>query len=156
ARFGSPRPQRGHWSQPSLSRPGAGVGLARHRRPALRKTHKVYPERFVPSQRFTVREETTEDAAAAGGLLLARAEIDARRVVLVGHSLGGTLAPRIAADAPGIAGLVILAGATRPIPDLLVEQIEYIDGLSGRPEAQLREASAKLRAEATRARSTKP
>src|SRR5262249_53340688 len=39
---------------------------------------------------------------------------------------------------------------------LMVEQIEYIDGLSGRPEAQLREASAKLRAEATRARSAKP
>ena len=38
----------------------------------------------------------------------------------------------------------------------MVEQIEYIDGLSGRPEAQLREASAKLRAEATRARSAKP
>jgi len=120
------------------------------------KRTKVYPERFASSQRFTVREETMEDAAAAVGFLLARPEIDARRVVLVGHSLGGTLAPRIAAEAPGIAGLVILAGATRPIPDLLVEQIEYIDGLSGQPEAQMREATAKLRAEAARARTAKP
>jgi uncharacterized protein len=120
------------------------------------KRTKVYPERFAPPQRFTVREETTEDAAAGVGHLLSRAEIDARRVVLVGHSLGGTLAPRIAADEPRIAGLVILAGATRPIPDLLVEQIEYIGGLSGRPEAQMQEASAKLRAEAARARSAKP
>ena len=120
------------------------------------KRTKVYPERFAPAQRFTVREETMEDAAAAALFLLSRAEIDARRLVLVGHSLGGTLAPRIAAEAPGIAGLVILAGATRPIPDLLVEQSEYIGALSGRPEAQMREASAKLRAQAARARSAKP
>jgi uncharacterized protein len=133
-------------------------GLASRGIAALRydKRTKVYPEQFAAPQRFTVREEAMEDAVAAVGFLLARAEIDARRVVLVGHSLGGTLAPRIAADEPGIAGLVILAGATRPIPDLLVEQIEYIGELSGRPEAQLREASAKLRAEAARARSAKP
>jgi uncharacterized protein len=120
------------------------------------KRTKVYPERFARPQRFTVREETTQDAAAAVGLLLSRADIDARRVVLIGHSLGGTLAPRIAADEPRIAGLVILAGATRPIPELLVEQLEYIGGLSGRPEAQVREANAKLRAEADRARGAKP
>jgi len=133
-------------------------GLASRGTAVLRyeKRTKVYPERFAPAQRFTVREETMEDAAAAAWFLLSRAEIDARRVVLVGHSLGGTLAPRIASEAPGIAGLVILAGATRPIPDLLVEQSEYIGALSGRPEAQMREANAKLRAQAARARSAMP
>jgi len=130
-------------------------GLASRGIASLRyeKRTKVYPERFAVTQRFTVREEVMEDAAAAVALLLRRAEVDGGRVVLVGHSLGGTLAPRIAVAEPRIAAVIILAGATRPIPDLMVEQIEYIGGLSGRPDAA--EASAQLRAEAARARRAK-
>ena len=130
-------------------------GLASRGIASLRyeKRTKVYPERFAAAHRFTVREETMEDAAAAVALMLGRAEVDAGRVVLVGHSLGGTLAPRIALEEPRIAAIIILAGATRPIPDLMVEQIEYIAALSGRPDAA--EASVKLRAEAARARGAK-
>jgi uncharacterized protein len=130
-------------------------GLASRGIASLRyeKRTKVYPERFAAARRFTVREETMEDAAAAVALMLRRTEVDARRVVLVGHSLGGTLAPRIALEEPRIAAIIILAGATRPIPDLMVEQIEYIATLSGRPDAA--EASVKLRAEAARARGAK-
>src|SRR6185503_5476190 len=53
-------------------------------------------------------------------------------------SLGGTLAPRIAAADPRIKGLVILAGATRPLEDLIVEQLKYL----GAPADKIAEAEA--------------
>src|SRR5262249_56452192 len=102
-------------------------GLASRGIASLRyeKRTKVYPERFAAAHRFTVREETMEDAAAAVALMLGRAEVDAGRGVLGGHSLGGTLAPRLALEEPRIAAIIILAGATPPSPDPLVQQIEY-------------------------------
>jgi fermentation-respiration switch protein FrsA (DUF1100 family) len=41
------------------------------------------------------------------------------------------LAPRIAEADKNIAGLLILAGNTRPLPELVVEQMEYLEALSG-------------------------
>ncbi|MCC6317497.1 MAG: alpha/beta fold hydrolase [Gemmatimonadaceae bacterium] len=45
--------------------------------------------------------------------LRARPDVDGRRVVLLGHSEGGLIAPMIAADDPTLAGIVLLAGPSR-------------------------------------------
>jgi dienelactone hydrolase len=119
------------------------------------KRTKAYGPQLAKLTRFTVREETVEDAVAAVALLRSRAEIDPSRVVVLGHSLGGTLAPRIAKDEPGIAALVIMAGAARPIYDLLIEQLEYIAALDGPPDAKALEEIAKVKSEAARARIAK-
>ena len=101
----------------------------------------------------TVKEEVVDDAVAAVDLLAARPGIDPRRIVVLGHSLGGTLAPRIAAAAKGkVAGLVILAGATRPLPDLVDEQANYLQANGGMGE----ETANELRAEAARVRAIDP
>ncbi len=75
---------------------------------------------------ITVKEETVDDAAAAVGLLAAHEKIDPKRIFVLGHSLGGSLLPRIAAVRGDIAGLVSLAGSTRPLEDLLLEQVRYL------------------------------
>jgi len=80
---------------------------------------------------FTVNEETVDDAAAAVNTLRFTPKIDNGRIFVLGHSLGGTLAPRIAEKSPDVAGLIILAGATRPLSELLLEQVEYVMGLDG-------------------------
>ena len=59
-------------------------------------------------------------------LLRARDRIDPRRVFVLGHSLGGTLALRIAADDRSLAGLIIMTGATRPLLDVAREQVAYL------------------------------
>jgi dienelactone hydrolase len=74
----------------------------------------------------TVKEEVIDAARAAVDLLIATPGIDATRVVVLGHSQGGYLAPRIAHEDARIAGVVILAGNTRPLEDLLVEQLRYL------------------------------
>ena len=45
---------------------------------------------------------------------------------IAGHSLGGYLIPRIAAQTPEASGYILLAASARPLEDLLLEQTEYI------------------------------
>ena len=90
---------------------------------------------------MTVKEESIDDAAAAVEFLRQQPQIDPARVFVLGHSLGGTLAPRIAQANPNIAGMIIMAGAARPLEDLMLEQTRYIlqsDGsLSNEDQAKL-------------------
>jgi dienelactone hydrolase len=81
--------------------------------------------------RLTVKEEVIDDALAGLALLRGRPEIEHAAIFIVGHSLCGTLAPRIAEFEPSPAGVVVLAGMTRPLPEKMLEQTEYIVSLDG-------------------------
>jgi dienelactone hydrolase len=130
-------------------------GLATRGIAALRydKRTKAHPEAFGGS--FTVREEVLDDARAAVALLASRPEIDAGRIVIVGHSLGGTLAPRIADGDHDIAAVAILAGATRPLPTLFIEQAEYLASLHGPIDDTTRQRLDAIKAGAARALAAK-
>jgi len=80
---------------------------------------------------LTVKEETIDDALSAVALLRRIAGIDPARIYVLGHSLGGYLVPRIGAADPQIAGLIVMAGPTRPLEDMILEQQTYIAGLDG-------------------------
>jgi dienelactone hydrolase len=75
---------------------------------------------------LTVKQETIDDVAYAVEYLKSQPEIDKRRIIVVGHSLGGMLLPRIAQRTPDAAGYVGLAGSARPLEDLIVQQTEEI------------------------------
>ena len=87
---------------------------------------------------LTVKEETVADALAAVDLLRKTEGIDKNRVFVLGHSLGGMLVPRIAAGDQGIAGFIVMAGAARPLEDMVLEQTQYQLSLQGElsPEAK--------------------
>ena len=80
---------------------------------------------------FTVKEETVDDAVLAAQLLMKTPNINPKKVFVLGHSLGGYLIPRIGEKEKAIAGLVSLAGSTRPLEDMIIEQYEYIFGFDG-------------------------
>ncbi len=91
------------------------------------------------NRRFTVQEETVDDALAAVALLRTRAEIDPARIVVLGHSLGGYLAPRIAAEDAALGGVILWAGALREsLPDLMVRQLDYIASVSEEDSTRVR------------------
>jgi alpha-beta hydrolase superfamily lysophospholipase len=96
------------------------------------KRTKVHGAKMAKLDGMTVREETIDDALLAVKHLRERAEIDRKRIFVLGHSLGAMLAPRIAKRDETVAGLIILAGPTRPLGDLMVEQFEYIFSLDGK------------------------
>jgi uncharacterized protein len=106
----------------------SGIAVLRYE-----KRTKVYAVKFSGTNlaNLTAREEAIDDALAAAAQLRATRGVDPKRVFVLGHSLGGTLAPRIGQADPKLAGLVLLAGASRPLEDLVVEQTRYLLSLSG-------------------------
>lgn len=81
---------------------------------------------------MTVKEETVDDAAAAVETARKHKCIDESRVFVLGHSLGGNLIPRIADANDATAGFISLAGSTRPLEDLILEQTRYLAALDGK------------------------
>jgi dienelactone hydrolase len=78
-----------------------------------------------------VRDEVIDDAVSAVALLRALPEVDPARVFVLGHSLGGYLAPRIAAADGRLAGMIVMAGAyDEPLGPLMLRQYDYILSVS--------------------------
>ena len=71
------------------------------------------------------------DAIHAVELLRNDSRIDPSNVFVLGHSLGGMLVPRIGQQDSNIAGFIVMAGPTRPLEDLMMEQYENIFSLDG-------------------------
>ena len=91
------------------------------------KRTKVYPEKVMAlSGGVTVKEETIDDAALATTLMQKTEGIDKNKIYVLGHSLGGNLIPRIAAETPGAAGYIVMAGSVRHLEDIMLEQYQYI------------------------------
>lgn len=121
------------------------VGLASRGIAVLRyeKRTRVHADLMRDMPRLTVKEESIDDALAAVQALRSMAGVDSGRIVVLGHSLGGMLVPRIAATGPPVAGFVVVAGAARPLPQALIEQTRYLaraDGtISADEQAQINE-----------------
>ena len=79
---------------------------------------------------LSVKEETIEDAILATEILKNDPRIDPEKVFIIGHSLGGMLAPRIHAEGGDYAGLILLAGSPRFLLDISKDQnMAYIEAL---------------------------
>ncbi|MHA4896812.1 DUF3887 domain-containing protein [Pedobacter sp. PWIIR3] len=88
----------------------------------------IYQNEFVGA--FTVKEEVLDDALAAVALARTIPGADKKKLFVLGHSLGGMLAPRIASLAPDLNGIILLAAPARKLTDLIVEQNNYVFALS--------------------------
>ena len=107
-------------------------GLAQRGIATLRydKRTLVYKAACVPAGReLDYDTEVTDDALSAIELLAARPEIASDSIFLLGHSLGGTLAPRIAARTSRLSGVIIVAGLVRHMGDAVMDQVRYLSTL---------------------------
>ncbi len=84
------------------------------------KRTMVYPGEF--SGAITVKEEVLDDAVAAVALARTMPRVDKQQIYLLGHSLGGMLAPRLATLIPDLNGLILLAAPARNLTDVITEQ----------------------------------
>jgi len=85
------------------------------------------------------------DAEAGVAYLKTRPEVDARKIGLIGHSEGGTIAPMVAARNPDVAFIVMMAGTGVPGDDLLVAQVKAITLASGSSAEEAAKEGAKER-----------
>jgi uncharacterized protein len=112
-----------------------------------KRTNKYGQKMMTMIDSLTVKEETIDDALAAVATLRQTPGIDSNRIFVLGHSLGATLLPRIAKNDSAIAGLIIMAGFTRPFEDVIVDQFNYIFSLGKlTPERKAQLDSVKVQA----------
>jgi hypothetical protein len=83
------------------------------------KRYYQYPE--LAADNITIQDEVLDDVAAAIKFLEEQ-EIDKSRIYVLGHSLGGMLAPYIAEKNPKIAGMISLAGSPRGLWEIVYDQ----------------------------------
>jgi dienelactone hydrolase len=125
------------------------LGLASRGVAVLRfeKRSKVYGAKLVTIPNFTVKDEAIDDALAAVAKLRTTSRIDPSRIFVLGHSLGGTLVPRIAQGDGDITGFIVMAGAVRRIEDAMLAQTKYLvmaDGVISLAEQTALDAMTKL------------
>jgi dienelactone hydrolase len=104
------------------------------------KRTKVYATRMTTMKDLTVEQETIDDAVKAAALLREQPEVASSRVFVLGHSLGGYVAPRIAQQDSRLAGLVLMAANVRPIEALIEDQLQSM----GMAAADLQKAKAEI------------
>ncbi len=129
----------------------ASRGIAVYR---YEKRTRAHPEEFHGP--FTVDRETVNDAVAAVELLRQTPGVDSARVFVLGHSLGGMMAPRIGQRDPDIAGLIIMAGTTRRLEDVMEQQLAYLQSLPGGDSKASTEAFDRMRAGIAEVRALTP
>ena len=103
-------------------------GLARHGIASVRYDKRSFAHGFKmlrdKSLEVTVKTETIDDAILATELLKKDPRIAPERVFIIGHSMGGMLAPRIDAEGGNYAGLIIMAGSPRKLEEIILDQNE--------------------------------
>ena len=77
------------------------------------------------------------DACAGVEYLKTRPEIDARKIGLVGHSLGANIAPLAATQSPDVAFIVLMAGASNTLAEGIHLQCQLIYRSEGASEAAI-------------------
>ena len=87
-----------------------------------KRTH-IFARKMVRTKP-TVKEETIVDAIRATELAKNDPRIDAERVYIIGHSMGGMLAPRIDADGGDYAGIIMMAGTPFRLEDIVLRQLK--------------------------------
>jgi dienelactone hydrolase len=86
------------------------------------------------------------DGRAAFEFLAAQPEVDKKRVGIIGHSVGGLIAPTVAARTGKVAFVVALAGPGVPGWELVAVQLEALLLASGTPAADAARLGAAQRA----------
>ncbi|HUK19172.1 MAG TPA: alpha/beta fold hydrolase [Bryobacteraceae bacterium] len=85
----------------------------------------VYAQKMA-GKPYTPSDETVDDAETALDVLRAQPEVDGKHVYLLGHDLGGYLAPWIATDDEKVAGVIIMGANARPLEDVMVGTLQYM------------------------------
>ncbi|TLS36841.1 alpha/beta hydrolase family protein [Pseudalkalibacillus caeni] len=82
----------------------------------------VYGKEMKKDTGISVKEETIEDAILAANYLRKDTRIDPSNIFVIGHSMGGMLAPRIDAEGGNFSGIIIMAGSPRKMEDIMIDQ----------------------------------
>jgi len=108
-----------------------GIAVLRYEKRSKRYQDKMTVVSAITKTGITPKETILEDVNEAILFLRHRKEIDPTRIFILGHSLGGSLIPRIARNNPTMAGFIIMGGPTRPLEEVILTQKKYLAQIDG-------------------------
>ncbi len=114
-------------------------GLAKQGIASIRydKRNYAYPETYIRlGKQVTIQDEVLNDVDAAIAYAKTLDTVDGDRIYILGHSLGGMLAPKIAQDNPSVYGLIVMAGSARRLEDIVLDQNRMLLEQTAQPQAQ--------------------
>lgn len=117
------------------------------------KRSSLHGKELAKDEALTFQDASIDDAADAVTQLAKNPLVDKKRVFVVGHGEGGRLAPKIAEQAPHVAGVVLLAAPARALEDQLVLQATYVAKLDGSLSPEEKESLGALGKTVARAKS---
>lgn len=122
-------------------------GLAEQGIATLRYNKRYYQYPETATEDMTIYDEVLNDVKYALSLLEDSGEVDANRIYVLGHSLGGMLAPWIAMENTQVAGFVSLAGSPRPLWEIIFDQSMAMLESMDLTDAERKELQALVQAE---------
>ncbi len=96
----------------------------------------AHPGLVAEAAEFTVTDEYVPHAVAAVRMLGQQPGADPERVFVLGHSMGGRVAPRVAAAQASVAGLVLLAGDAEPVAAKAIRVARHVAAAEPGPAAE--------------------
>ncbi|MEL6556765.1 MAG: DUF3887 domain-containing protein [Bacteroidota bacterium] len=108
------------------------------------KRSKAYPGSF--GNNTTINDEVVLDAVNA---IEKASRLSEGKILVLGHSLGGMMLPQIVTVSKKAQAGIIFAGNSRPLEQLMIEQVDYIlanESANGQEDtyAMIKKAAAKL------------
>ena len=114
-------------------------GLAERGIATLRYNKRYFQYPDLVTENVTIQDEVLEDAAGAIRFLSENGRVDGSRIYVLGHSLGGMLAPYLVRENPHTAGMISLAGSPRGLWEIVYDQ-----NIAAMREAQLDESEQEV------------
>ncbi|WP_374226851.1 alpha/beta fold hydrolase [Ktedonobacter sp. SOSP1-85] len=100
------------------------------------KVTYTHSRQVANTRDFTMTDEYVPHAVAAVHLLQQQPTVDPARVFILGYSMGGKVAPRVATTEVSVAGLVILAGDAQPMQHAAIRVTRYLAQLYPGPDME--------------------
>ena len=105
-----------------------GVAVAR-----FDKVTFVHKSQAANEPNFTMTDEHAPHAVAAVHLLQRQPGVNPARIFVLGHSMGGRVAPRVALAEPSVAGLALLAADAQPMQQAAIRVGRYLASVDPDP-----------------------
>lgn len=91
----------------------------------IRYRESILDYEDLKSEALTIQLDLFNDASKAITYATDCDSIDTNHIIVIGHSLGGMMAPKIAADHKEVSGIISMAGSPRKLENIVVDQQRF-------------------------------
>ncbi|MGL5694934.1 MAG: alpha/beta hydrolase [Peptostreptococcaceae bacterium] len=131
-------------------------GLAENGIASIRYNKRFYQYPQSAGKDMTIQDEVINDVNLAIELAAKNEKLDSEKIYVLGHSLGGMLAPEIANKNDKVAGIISLAGTPRKLEDVILDQNkEAVEAMTDKSDAEKKDLLKQVESEINKVKNLK-